>query len=116
MSYELRMRRSKPNANWDEWPLSFCICPWIQLKLLLHRPGAQGRDIDNGVCSVMDIAGEWAGWGRVMMWGYIFRRLEYGSTCGSKPAESAVTSHTEVIYHSDNMSDTGSEFERLGSI
>jgi len=58
--------------------------------------------------------GEWAGWGKVRTSGYIHQNLVYGSTCGLLPAKCASMWEADIIFHWDNISNVGSDIERLG--
>jgi len=50
------MQRSKHNAKRDDWPPSFWISSSIQLHNSVHRPAAHGRDVENCLYLVMEIA------------------------------------------------------------
>jgi len=100
------------NDNPAEWQQSCWIDRWTQLNDLSLRPGIHSWKLKTGHGN----RGEGAGWGKVRMSGYIYRKLVEWSLCLKLQAESAEMLWAYIIQGSDNGSSSWSEFERPWSV
>jgi len=60
--------------------------------------------------------GEWAGWGKMRKWDYIYPNEGYGSTCDWMLADNTVMWSADIICDSDDISSGGSQIEKHQSI